>query len=105
MRSTIRGFSTPRNAKWKTRACDALNSLSDVEVKSCTQRSFWACDVGGRFEHKLGAQPDYAYRCAIQVTHTVPRLGRRTAPVEGFFFKSGETFVFVGAPAHGFVQG
>lgn len=80
----------------------SLESLAKAELNGCGWTALDLDDATGGADVDAATYPDHAYRCTVKIIHNTDRRGRVEATTEGYFFKNGNSFVYVGKAAHGF---
>ena len=80
----------------------SLDTLAKAELSGCVWTALDLDDATGGADVNPAAYPGHAYRCTVKIVHDTDRRGRVEATTEGYFFKNGHSFVYVGKSAHGF---
>ena len=80
----------------------SLESLAKAELSGCVWTALDLDDATGGADVDATTYPDHAYRCTVKIVHDTDRRGRVEATTDGYFFKHGHNFVYVGKAAHGF---
>jgi hypothetical protein len=81
---------------------DSLETLAKAELSGCVWTPLDLEDATGGADVDPAAYPGHAYRCTVKIIHDTAPRGRVEATTDGYFFKNGNSFVYVGKAAHGF---
>jgi hypothetical protein len=80
----------------------SLETLAKAELSGCVWTALDLDDATGDADVDPAAYPGHAYRCTVKIIHDTHRRGRVEATTDGYFFRNGNSFVYVGKAAHGF---
>jgi hypothetical protein len=80
----------------------SLETLAKAELSGCVWTALDLEDATGDADVDAAAYPGHAYRCTVKIIHDTYRRGRVEATTDGYFFRNGHSFVYVGKAAHGF---
>jgi hypothetical protein len=80
----------------------SISTLSRTELSGCAWTRLDLDDATGGADVDSETYPAFAWHCGVRVVHMTAARGQVEAPTEGWFFKEGEAFVYVGKAAHGF---
>jgi hypothetical protein len=81
---------------------NSIRTLSGAEPSGCQWTGLDLDDATGGADADADAYPSFAWHCSVRVVHMTPQRGQVEAMTEGWFFKLGSQFVYVGKAAHGF---
>lgn len=80
----------------------SLETLAKAKLSGCVWTALDLDDATGGADVDRTTYPGHAYRCTVKIIHNTDRRGRVEATTDGYFFKDGRSFVYVGKAAHGF---
>jgi hypothetical protein len=80
----------------------SIASLSRAEPGACTWTALDLDDATGDSDVDPASYPAFAWHCSVRIVHETAARGRVEASTEGYFFREGAKFVYVGKAAHGF---
>lgn len=86
------------------RVRSSIATLSAADPSGCAWQALDLDEATGGVERNTSGYPAYAWHCTIRVEHNTPTRGLVAAGADGWFFKEGGAFVYVGKAAHGFKE-
>jgi hypothetical protein len=80
----------------------SIASLATAEVSGCAWTALDLEEATGGADVDASTYPSHAWRCSVRIVHDTERRGRVEATTQGWFYKLGDRFVYLGKAAHGF---
>lgn len=80
----------------------SIASLSQAELEDCAWTALDVDEATGGTEDDSSTYPEWAWHCSVRIVHRTDGRGQVEAGTDGWFFRNGDKFVYVGKAAHGF---